>query len=150
MTKEGTLIRSALFIFSKRLQQRSFAPAYLRALPLHPDFIHQQPQIAVAKARRAVAELPPQRLAEGGQGFRIQRVELHETLSALISHSGCDKGQLARLVGGLRERGLLDGRADENDRRNLLLHLTPGGGGGDNRLAPYSEAATFQLGCAGL
>jgi DNA-binding MarR family transcriptional regulator len=45
----------------------------------------------------------------------------------LAAHSGRDKGQLARLISGLRERGLLEGKADEGDRRNLRLHLTADG-----------------------
>ena len=45
----------------------------------------------------------------------------------LAGHSGRDRGQLARLIGGLRERGLLDARADEADRRNLLLQPTAEG-----------------------
>jgi len=49
------------------------------------------------------------------------------TLSALVAHAGRDKGQLARLVGGLRERGLLVARVDEADRRNQHLHLTDAG-----------------------
>ena len=49
------------------------------------------------------------------------------TLSELSAHSGRDKGQLARLVGGLRERGLIEARVDEADRRNQRLHLTPEG-----------------------
>jgi DNA-binding MarR family transcriptional regulator len=47
------------------------------------------------------------------------------TQSDLALHSGRDKSQLARLVGGLRERGLLEARADETDRRNLRMELTP-------------------------
>lgn len=49
------------------------------------------------------------------------------TLSELVAHSGRDKGQLARLVGGLRERGLLEAQADEADRRNVRLRLTAAG-----------------------
>ena len=49
------------------------------------------------------------------------------TLSELVAHSGRDKGQLARLVGGLRERGLLEARVDEGDRRNVRLQLTEEG-----------------------
>ena len=49
------------------------------------------------------------------------------TQKDLALHSGRDKGQLARLIGGLRERGLLDARPDEADRRNVLLQLTPAG-----------------------
>ncbi|MES3003326.1 MAG: helix-turn-helix domain-containing protein [Pseudomonadota bacterium] len=46
------------------------------------------------------------------------------TQSELALHSGRDKSQLARLVGGLRERGLLEARADEADRRNIRMELT--------------------------
>ena len=43
----------------------------------------------------------------------------------LAAHAGRDKGQLARLIAGLRERGLLDAQPDPADRRNLRLHPTP-------------------------
>lgn len=46
------------------------------------------------------------------------------TQSDLAAHSGRDKGQLARLISGLKERGLLEARVDEGDRRNLQLHPT--------------------------
>lgn len=49
------------------------------------------------------------------------------TQSDLAAHSGRDKGQLARLVGGLKERGLLQAQADEADRRTVRLCLTPQG-----------------------
>jgi DNA-binding MarR family transcriptional regulator len=49
------------------------------------------------------------------------------TQSELSAHSGRDKGQLARLIAGLKERGLLEARADEADRRSLRLHLTADG-----------------------
>jgi DNA-binding MarR family transcriptional regulator len=41
--------------------------------------------------------------------------------------TGRDKAQLARLIKGLRERGLLSSQADPGDRRNLRLSLTAGG-----------------------
>jgi len=43
----------------------------------------------------------------------------------LAAHAGRDKGQLARLIAGLRERGLLDAQPDPADRRNLRLQPTP-------------------------
>ena len=49
------------------------------------------------------------------------------TQSDLSQDSGRDKAQLARLIKGLRDQGLLHGQADENDRRNLRLSLTPDG-----------------------
>ena len=49
------------------------------------------------------------------------------TQSDLAAHSGRDKGQLARLVKGLRERGLLAAESDADDRRSLQLQLTAAG-----------------------
>ncbi|MFZ6735193.1 MarR family winged helix-turn-helix transcriptional regulator [Undibacterium sp. Ji42W] len=49
------------------------------------------------------------------------------TQSDLAKHSGRDKAQLARLIKGLRDQGLLDAVADEADKRNVRLTLTPDG-----------------------
>ncbi|MBB3196261.1 MarR family winged helix-turn-helix transcriptional regulator [Roseateles terrae] len=49
------------------------------------------------------------------------------TQSDLAQHSGRDKAQLARLIKGLRERGLLAAEADEQDRRQVRLQLTDEG-----------------------
>ena len=49
------------------------------------------------------------------------------TQSDLAAHARRDKAQLARLIAGLKERELLEARVDEQDRRNLRLHLTPAG-----------------------
>ena len=46
------------------------------------------------------------------------------TLSDLVSHSGRDKAQLAKLVKGLRERALLDAETDADDRRSVRLRLS--------------------------
>jgi DNA-binding MarR family transcriptional regulator len=46
------------------------------------------------------------------------------TASQLVEHSGRDKAQVARLVAVLRERGLLEARADDHDRRVTRLHAT--------------------------
>lgn len=46
------------------------------------------------------------------------------TQSELVEQTGRDKGQLARLVSGLRERGLLDAQPDEHDRRVTRLRLS--------------------------
>ncbi|MDB5999065.1 MAG: MarR family transcriptional regulator [Rhizobacter sp.] len=56
------------------------------------------------------------------------------TQSDLVAHSGRDKAQLARLIKGLRERGLLDGEADDIDRRNVRLRLTADGNAVQRRL----------------
>lgn len=44
--------------------------------------------------------------------------------SDLIKQSGKDKGQIARLIMGLRERGLVKVQVDDKDRRSLQLYLT--------------------------
>jgi DNA-binding MarR family transcriptional regulator len=49
------------------------------------------------------------------------------TPSDLVAHSGRDKAQVARLIRGLRERGLLDAQADEADRRSTRLSLSEAG-----------------------
>lgn len=77
--------------------------------------------------------------------YRVQRASAHElthmdgkvlgwfarhpgaTQKQLAEDAGRDKGQVARLVAGLRERGLLDGRPDEEDRRAVRLEVTPEG-----------------------
>ena len=49
------------------------------------------------------------------------------TQSDLAAHSGRDKAQLARLVKGLRERGLLEMVEDEADRRHVCVSLSAQG-----------------------
>jgi len=49
------------------------------------------------------------------------------TQSDLAQHSGRDKAQLARLIKGLRDRGLLAAEVDQDDRRNVRLSLTDAG-----------------------
>ena len=46
------------------------------------------------------------------------------TQGELVAHSGRDKGQLARLVAGMKDKGLLETTPDDNDRRVVRLHLT--------------------------
>jgi len=49
------------------------------------------------------------------------------TQSDLAAHSGRDKAQLARLINGLREAGLLAAETDSADRRVTRLTLTAQG-----------------------
>ncbi|NIA52855.1 MarR family transcriptional regulator [Massilia sp. TW-1] len=49
------------------------------------------------------------------------------TQSDLAAHSGRDKAQLARLVRGLRDRGLLKAVTDEADKRSTRLSLSDEG-----------------------
>lgn len=56
------------------------------------------------------------------------------TQSDLALHSGRDKAQLARLIKGLRECGLLAAVSDEQDRRQVRLSLTAEGRAVQDRL----------------
>jgi DNA-binding MarR family transcriptional regulator len=49
------------------------------------------------------------------------------TQGDLVAHSGRDKAQLARLLKGLRDKGLLDAVADANDRRITRLTVSTTG-----------------------
>lgn len=49
------------------------------------------------------------------------------TSSDLVQHSRRDKAQVARLIKGLRDKGLLEGTADVKDRRSIRLRLTEAG-----------------------
>jgi DNA-binding MarR family transcriptional regulator len=76
---------------------------------------------------------------------------LHEghTQSDLVQHAGRDKAQIARLVKGLHERGLLQGQADPADGRVQRLRLTPAGQALQRRLqqhrARFEKALTAGL-----
>ena len=45
----------------------------------------------------------------------------------LVAHSGRDKAQIARLIQGLRQREMLQGQADEQDKRSICLQLSEQG-----------------------
>jgi DNA-binding MarR family transcriptional regulator len=49
------------------------------------------------------------------------------TQTELVTHSGRDKAQVARLIKGLRDAGLLDAVADVADRRSTHLSLSEAG-----------------------
>lgn len=49
------------------------------------------------------------------------------TQSDLAQHSGRDKAQLARLIKGLRDKGLLEAETDEADRRQVRLTVSEAG-----------------------
>jgi DNA-binding MarR family transcriptional regulator len=84
------------------------------------DLMHlyrSQRQRALVEAGHGVSHLEAKTL-----GFFAHQPDA--TLSDLAAHSGRDKSQLARLIAGLRDRGLLQGTPDPQDRRNLRLRCT--------------------------
>ena len=113
------------------------------------DNINQLASTASAPARAAGDEvmellhrlmhqyraLQQQALREGAHGITLWESKAlgffarqpGATQSDLAAHSGRDKAQLARLVKGLRDRGLLDGVADAADRRTVRIAPTAQG-----------------------
>ncbi|MFY9510384.1 MAG: helix-turn-helix domain-containing protein, partial [Rubrivivax sp.] len=89
------------------------------------EAIHTVMHLYRAQRHRGAADAGPQELTHMEHRV-LGYFSRHPgaTQSDLAAHSGRDKGQLARLIGGLRERGLLEARADENDRRSLRLQPT--------------------------
>ena len=61
------------------------------------------------------------------------------TQSDLAQHSGRDKAQMARLIKGLRDRGLLAAEVDAGDRRNVRLSLSAAGGAVQRSLRQQSK-----------
>ncbi len=59
----------------------------------------------------------------------LHHIDRHpgSTQSDLVAHSGKDKGQVARLITGLRKRELIKVQVDDKDRRSLHLYLTEAG-----------------------
>lgn len=57
------------------------------------------------------------------------------TAQDLVDHAGRDKAQVARLVKGLVERGLLAAAPDVQDRRRQTLTVTPAGRRFERRMA---------------
>ena len=62
-----------------------------------------------------------------GKAMRFFANHPGSTLKDLSVSFGRDKGQLARLVNGLKSRGLLDAQVDVEDRRQVRLSLSKQG-----------------------
>jgi DNA-binding MarR family transcriptional regulator len=91
------------------------------------EAIHAVMHLFRAQQARALRDGPHELTLMEGKVLGFFARELGATSSDLVAHTGRDKGQLARLISGLRDRGLLEARADEGDRRNLRLYLTAAG-----------------------
>lgn len=93
----------------------------------HPDddlmeAVHELMHLARSQQRRHMPDDGLHPMEGRALAFFVRRPGA--TQSDLVEHSGRDKGQLARLIAGLRERGLLEARPDEKDRRVVRLHPT--------------------------
>jgi DNA-binding MarR family transcriptional regulator len=91
------------------------------------EAIHSIMHLYRARQMRAPAAGMPELTHMEGKvlGFFARRPGA--TLSDLVAHSGRDKAQLTRLIRALRDRGLLDAEADEQDRRSTRLRLSSSG-----------------------
>jgi DNA-binding MarR family transcriptional regulator len=89
------------------------------------EALHDVVHLYKARRQRAIASSgqPVSQMEAKAVGFFGRRPGA--TLSDFALHSGRDKSQLARVISGLRERGLMEAREDEGDRRNIRLQLTP-------------------------
>lgn len=91
------------------------------------EAVHAVMHLYRSEQFRAVREGPQDLTPMDGKVLGFFARHPGATQKDLALHSGRDKGQLARLIGGLKERGLLEARVDEADRRNLRLELTAEG-----------------------
>lgn len=93
-----------------------------------------------------------QRLKEGAHGITHMDAKVlgffgrhpRATQSDLAQHSGRDKAQLARLIKGLRDQGLLVAQVDDSDRRNVRLSLSVAGQSLQRALHRQAKVLTSQ------
>jgi DNA-binding MarR family transcriptional regulator len=89
------------------------------------ESIHAFRRLFRALQHRALREGPHHDLTPmEGRVLRFLGRQPGATQSELVAHSVRDKGQVARLISALRDRGLLEARVDETDRRVHRLYLT--------------------------
>ena len=92
------------------------------------ESIHAFRRLFRALQHRALRDGPHHDLTPmEGRVLRFLGQHSGATQSELVSHSVRDKGQMARLISGLRDRGLVETRVDDTDRRVHRLYLTPEG-----------------------
>ncbi len=62
------------------------------------------------------------------------------TASSIIEHTAMDKVQVSRAVSSLVERGYIESRPDDNDRRNSVLSFTVQGRAIYDKIVPAGRA----------
>lgn len=89
------------------------------------EAVHTVMALARARHHRAIREAGHGITPLEGRVLGFFARHQGATLTDLAEHAGRDKGQLTRLVQGLRERGLLEARSDPADRRVTRLLPSP-------------------------
>lgn len=113
------------------------------------EAVHTVMHLVRARQHRSPREDAPALTPMDGRVLGYFARHPGSTQKELAAHSGRDKGQLARLIAGLRERGLLDGEADAADRRSIRLQLTAEGRAVQQALQRQARRASEQA-VAGL
>lgn len=103
------------------------------------ELIHAVMHLYRARQYRFLREGPHDITHMDGKVLGFFGVRPGATLRDLMQHSGRDKAQLARLIKGLREQGLLEARIDENDRRHVRLYLTAQGSALQSELSRQAQ-----------
>ena len=91
------------------------------------EAIHSVMHLYRARRMRAPAGDAPELTHMEGKVLGFFARHPDATLSDLVAYSGRDKAQLTRLIRALRDRDLLEARADEADKRSTRLRLSASG-----------------------
>jgi DNA-binding MarR family transcriptional regulator len=91
------------------------------------EAIHSVMHLFRARRMRAPAADAPELTHMEGKVLGFFARHPDATLSDLVVHSGRDKAQLTRLIRALRDRDLLEARADAADKRSTRLRLSASG-----------------------
>tara|TARA_R100000935_G_C2835149_1_gene167665 strand:- start:1030 stop:1506 length:477 start_codon:yes stop_codon:yes gene_type:complete len=89
--------------------------------------IHLLRRLFKARQYRAYPDVPSDMMYMGGRFLGFVGDRPGTTQSDLIAHFRRDKGQVAKIIRGLRERDLVRSEVDETDRRAQKLYLTSEG-----------------------
>lgn len=89
-------------------------------LELMHSVMHQMRSLQMRGVHDGAQELAPME----GKALGFFARHPGATQSDLVTHSGRDKGQIARLIAGLKDKGLLLAQPDAQDGRVTRLHLS--------------------------
>lgn len=91
------------------------------------ELIHAIMHLHRAQQLRGLPEGPSELSHMEGKALGFIARHPGATQSELVTRSRRDKAQIARLIGNLRERGLIETQVDAQDRRSQRLQLSAAG-----------------------